>query len=122
MMTYRYCGFFKAGDDVPSWFMDADPRNSDGQRPRIKFTIDCHLVEVSQGYFAIPDTTTKTSSILHVEGGSNANIFAASRPAILPFSFQILHPEGDGPDGDDDRGPTSPIPGELATSPSASAS
>lgn len=114
-MTFRHCGSFKAGDAVPDWLLDVEPREDGAAspalaRPVIAFTIDCHVVETSLGYFVVPDSMP-FPSIINVTGTDDgaASIFAPAKPVTLPISFQIMHPDGWDRDGEDAPSPISPL-------------
>lgn len=99
VMKFEYIASFKKGDPVPAWLIDLEPDEPGGSRPTLRFGFDCHVTEVSQGLFVVPDNETDAQSCYFCHDAHNGiSISAASRTVITPMRYMIFH----GPD--DKRG------------------
>lgn len=87
-MMFEHCASFVAGDDVPAWLIDTEPRQAGATRPRLTFQCACHVVELDAGYFLVSENTDVRPIL--ADGGSHSNIAASARTVILPTAFMIL--------------------------------
>lgn len=88
---------FSAGDTVPPWLFECDPKGTDSVRPEMTFTIDCHIIEVAMGYVVIQDSEPNSPSYFQADKGYNATISAASRTIFAPQGyFVFLGPDDPG--------------------------
>jgi hypothetical protein len=83
--------YFRQGDDVPTWMIDAKPKagTKNYARPTIKFAVDCSVVFTRSGIFIVPEENSG-DKVVSVNGGVDCWIFAASKDVIMPIRFEVI--------------------------------
>lgn len=83
--------FFRAGDQVPAWLLDIEPKGPGEAPPQVHFSRDCYVLETKAGYWVIADEEKENGGHrIMVSGGNRVVVFAASKAVLMPMTWENM--------------------------------
>jgi len=89
MKKPEHIASFKIGDCVPEWLLEFSPSAPSAVFGEAKFTVDCHVMLVSAGYFILPDSH-RLNNLIKITNSNHITIRCVDVPVSIPCRVMTL--------------------------------